>query len=575
MSILIKRATIISMDREHGSTPFQGDILIERDRIKAIGSDLEAPPTAAVINGADHLVTPGLVNAHLHSWEALFKGRYDNMPLELWMLYSYPILGCTPLEARLIYLRTMLVGMESLKNGVTCVVDDIIELPGQSMEALGAVFDAYKDLGIRANVSGHIINKPFTDTIPYAAEILPKELLRRVNAAAPPSTKDYLDFTKEALSRFQDAKGRLRYVIAPSGPQRCTDELLLGAHELATEYGTPYHIHILETKTQAVTGREFYGKTLIRHLHDVGALSERTTIAHSIWVTDEDIALMGAARCSIAHNPISNQKLGAGIAPFRKLLDAGVNVALGTDGICSNDTPRMLDVMHVAAILHKVTSPDYTKWPTADEVLRAATIGGARSAMIHDQTGSLEVGKKADLDDRFHETHPIGCHHSSLVRLACRSYILMIRSWSAYDSNHGSARLVMFNTKTVNFTPLNDLRNHVVYCENGASVATVIVNGEVVVKGGKLVRVNTATRNKLDVALSEGRHQRSRGFGRGRHRTWQRQHEADFAALADAPIDQVIVQHQGAFAGRRRALEGGPADANDRVALRECGKHIS
>jgi 5-methylthioadenosine/S-adenosylhomocysteine deaminase len=446
MSILIKRATIISMDPEHGSTPFQGDILIERDRIKAIGSDLEAPPTAAVIDGADHLVTPGLVNAHLHSWEALFKGRYDNMPLELWMLYSYPILGCTPLEARLIYLRTMLVGMESLKNGVTCVVDDIIELPGQSMEALGAVFKAYKDLGIRANVSGHIINKPFTDTIPYAAELLPKELLQRVNAIVPPSAKAYLDFTKEALSRFQDAEGRLRYVIAPSGPQRCTDDLLRAAHDLAAEHGTPYHIHILETKTQAVTGREFYGKTLIRHLHDVGALSERTTIAHSIWVTDEDIALMGGARCSIAHNPISNQKLGAGIAPFRKLLDAGVNVALGTDGICSNDTSRMLDVMHVAAIVHKVTSPDYTKWPTADEVLRAATIAGARSAMIHDQTGSLEVGKKADL--------------------------------------------VMFNTKTVNFTPLNDLRNHVVYCENGASVETVVVNGEVVVKGGKLVRVN-------------------------------------------------------------------------------------
>ena len=212
---------------------------------------------------------------------------------------------------------------------------------------------------------------------------------------------------------------------------------------------TPYHIHILETKTQAVTGREFYGKTLIRHMHDVGALSERTTIAHSIWVTDEDIELMGKARCSVAHNPISNQKLGAGIAPFRKLLDAGVNVALGTDGICSNDTSRMLDVMHVAAILHKVTSPNYKLWPTADEVLRAATIGGARSAMIHDQVGSLEVGKKADL--------------------------------------------VMFNTKSINFTPLNDLRNHVVYCENGASITTVIVNGDVVVKDGSLTRVNEAS----------------------------------------------------------------------------------
>jgi 5-methylthioadenosine/S-adenosylhomocysteine deaminase len=446
MSLLIRNATILAMDSAHGTAPFKGDILVDGDRIAAIGHNIPAPDGAQVIDGTDRLVMPGLVNAHLHSWEAMFKGRYDNMPLELWMLYSYPILGCTPLDARLIYLRTMLVGIESLKNGVTCVVDDIIEMPGQSMEALSAAFQAYDDLGMRANVSGNIMNKPFTDTIPYANEILPKKLLEQVNKLTLPTTEDFLNFSKEALSRFQDKNGRLRYVIAPSGPQRCTDDLLAAAHELALKHGTPYHIHILETKTQAVTGREFYGKTLIRHMHDIGALSERTTIAHSVWVTDEDIELMGKARCSVAHNPISNQKLGVGIAPFRKLMDAGVNVALGTDGICSNDTARMLDVMHVAAILHKVTSPNYKLWPTADEVLRAATIGGARSAMIHDQVGSIEIGKKADL--------------------------------------------VIFNTKSINFTPLNDLRNHVVYCENGASITTVIVNGEVVVKDGALARVN-------------------------------------------------------------------------------------
>jgi 5-methylthioadenosine/S-adenosylhomocysteine deaminase len=237
MSLLIRNASILAMDAAHGSAPFKGDILIERDRIAAIGDNVPVPDGAQVIDGTDKLVIPGLVNAHLHSWEAMFKGRYDNMPLELWMLYSYPILGCTPLDARLIYLRTMLVGMESLKNGVTCVVDDIIELPGQSMEALAAAFQAYEDLGIRANVSGHIINKPFTDTIPYANEILPKELLEQVNKLTPPSTKDYLDFSKEAVSRFHDKHGRLRYVIAPSGPQRCTDDLLTAAHELAVKHG--------------------------------------------------------------------------------------------------------------------------------------------------------------------------------------------------------------------------------------------------------------------------------------------------------------------------------------------------
>src|ERR1700730_8569282 len=185
MSLIVKGATIIAMDNEHGTTPFQADILIENDRITNIGSDLNAPSDGKLISGTDRLVIPGLVNAHLHSWEAMFKGRYDNMPLELWMLYSYPILGCTPLEARLIYLRTMLVGMESLKNGVTCVVDDIIELPGQSMQALSAAFQAYDDLGMRANVSGNIMNKPFTDTIPYANEILPKKLLAEVNKLTP------------------------------------------------------------------------------------------------------------------------------------------------------------------------------------------------------------------------------------------------------------------------------------------------------------------------------------------------------------------------------------------------------
>jgi cytosine/adenosine deaminase-related metal-dependent hydrolase len=446
VSILIKGATIIAMDPEHGAEPFGGDILIENDRIARVGGDLDPAGVDEVIDGRDRLVMPGLVNAHLHSWEALFKGRYDNMPLELWMLYSYPILGLKPLPDRLIYLRTMLVAIESLKNGVTCVLDDVLEMPGQSLDQLGQVFRAYEETGIRANCSGHIINKFFTDTVPYANELLPDELKRKVREAPPPSTEQYLDFCREAISRFHGRAGRLRYVIAPSGPQRCTEDLLVAADELSREHGTTYHIHILETKTQAITGREFYGKTLIRYMHDIGVLNERTTIAHSIWVTDEDIGLMADAKCSISHNAISNQKLGAGIAPFRKLVDAGVNVALGTDGISSNDTPRIFDVMHVAALLHKVTTPDYTKWPNASEILRCATIGGARSAFVHDETGSLEPGKKADM--------------------------------------------LVLKLKSLNFTPLNDVRNHLVYCENGNSIERVIVNGEVVVQDGRMTKVD-------------------------------------------------------------------------------------
>jgi 5-methylthioadenosine/S-adenosylhomocysteine deaminase len=447
MVMLIKGATIISMDGEHGAEPFEGDLLIRDDRVERVGGDVDPAGVEQVLNGRGRIVMPGLVNAHVHSWEALFKGRYDNMPLELWMLYSYPILGLKPLPLRLIYLRTMLVALDSLRNGVTCILDDVLEMPGQSLAQLGAVFQAYEESGMRANCSGHIINKPFTDTIPYANELLPDDLKKQVSSVPPPSTEAYLDFCKEAISRFHGKTGRLRYVIAPSGPQRCTEDLLQGADALSREHETTYHIHILETKAQAVTGRVFYGKTLARYMHDLGVLNERTTIAHSIWLTEEDIGLIAQAGCSVVHNAISNQKLGAGIAPFRKLWTAGVNVALGTDGISSNDTPRIFDVMHVAALLHKVTTPDYSQWPNASEILTAATINGARSAFVHQETGSLEPGKKADL-------------------------------------------LILNTTKTLNFTPLNDVRNHLVYCENGTSIEKVIVNGEIVVDDGRSTKVD-------------------------------------------------------------------------------------
>src|SRR3984957_4256204 len=134
MSVFIKGATILAMGGPAGSDPFIGDVLIAGDSISAIGPGLAVPEGAEIIEGKNKLVMPGLVNAHLHSGEALFKGRYDNMPLEVWMLYSYPILAAKRLPERLVYLRSMLVAIESLKTGVTCLSDDLYESPKAEME---------------------------------------------------------------------------------------------------------------------------------------------------------------------------------------------------------------------------------------------------------------------------------------------------------------------------------------------------------------------------------------------------------------------------------------------------------
>ena len=237
-------------------------------------------------------------------------------------------------------------------------------------------------------------------------------------------------------------------MIAPSAPQRCTPELLQACSELAAERLVPLHSHVLETKTQAITGPEFYGKTLIGYMHDLGILNASLTIAHSVWVSHEDIDLMGQAGCCVAHNAVSNLKLGAGVAPVRQLLNAGVPVALGTDGLCSNDTARIFDVMRVAALVQSGTGPNYGDWLSSTEVLNAATIDGARSAALGEVTGSLEVGKRADL--------------------------------------------IVLRLDTYAFTPMNDVRKHLVYSENGNSIERVIVDGVTVVKDGVLTTVDEA-----------------------------------------------------------------------------------
>jgi cytosine/adenosine deaminase-related metal-dependent hydrolase len=332
---------------------------------------------------------------------------------------------------------------------VTSILDDVMEVPTQGLEQLGAVFRAYGDVGMRANVSGHVINRPFFETIPYLEESLPEHLKRRFLATPPITLADYMAFCREAVARFHDtADGRLRYVVAPSGPQRCTEELLGTVAEFSRASGVPFHIHILETRVQRVTGSRLYGRSLIQLMADLDALHERTSIAHAIWIDEADIELIASRGASVAHNPVCNLRIGSGVAPLRSLLNAGVNVALGTDGISSNDSCRLFDVMKAAGLVHTLSTDDYDEWPTAAEILRAATRGGARALGLDHEIGSIEAGKKADL--------------------------------------------VALDLCTSAFVPANDLPNQLVYAENGSSVRLVMVDGEVVVEDGACTKIDEA-----------------------------------------------------------------------------------
>ena len=441
MKTLIKNGTVL-VGKELDLV--QADILIDNNTIAQMGPNISCEG-AQEIDAAEKLIIPGLCNAHLHSDENIFKGKFDNLPLELWMLYTYPTLKYGPFSERFIYLRTMLGAMEMVKAGVTLAQDDASEYPCSTLPGIDAIMNAYRDIGMRASVTTNLADKMWKDKIPYIPQIVPEEMLDQYSAA--PSCEELYELAEEMIHRWHTPGGMTNVVLAPVAPQRITDEFFLGMHRLSEKYNIPMHTHILETKLQSMTGPLYYdGQSIIEHIHRLGVMSEKLTVIHSVWMSERDIQLMGDSKVSVAHNPVSNLKLGSGIMPFRKLSDAGVNIALGTDGMSSIETQGIFEVMRMAALLHKVTHPDYNKWPSAKEIFTCATQGGARSTLRHGHVGHLDVGMRADLS--------------------------------------------ILSTKTLAFTPMGDPLNHLVYAENGSSIEKVMIDGKVVVDNGKILTVD-------------------------------------------------------------------------------------
>ena len=391
-----------------------------------------------------------MVNAHAHSNENWFRGLWDNLPLEPWMLFSYPVLAAPAQSPDEIYVRTLLGGIELLRSGATTVVDFLYD----GEEALEPVVRAYRDLGLRALVGLGYSDRAYHETVVLDEGLVPRELIDRLERERPPSWAELEAMTRRAVERFHRPEEGISICPAPSGPQRCTDEMLAGCARLADELDLVIHIHVLETRMQALSGRRMYGRTLPEHLDELGFLSPRVSFEHGIWLTPSDVELVRDRGVTVVHNPVSNMKLGSGIAPVPELLRHGVNVALGTDGMCSNDGNDMFATLKTAALLHKLWEVDYEEWLGAEEAWTLATRGGAAAAG-DPALGTLEPGARADL--------------------------------------------VLLDLDSLVFTPLNDPLRQLALGSTTLAVSSVMVGGEWRLRDGVLLGVDEAA------VLAEGR----------------------------------------------------------------------
>jgi 5-methylthioadenosine/S-adenosylhomocysteine deaminase len=462
-SMVIAGAQILTLDDAGTEWPC-ADIVIEDGRIAAIGPDAALAwtrPVARTIDATGMLAMPGLINAHFHSPGNLMKGCLDSMPLELFMLYEVPPLASSGDSARLTYVRTQLGAVEMLRRGITCVHDDAYHVPIAKREGVDAIMQAYADVGIRATVAIDQPNVAEYDKYPFMLELLTPEQRAAMDAAPRQSTAELLDLYRYLIDRWHGAAdGRLAAAVSCSAPQRVTQDYFAGLSALSKAHDLPFNIHILETRLQRVLGEHKYGKSLVRYVHDLGLLDERMMVIHAIWIDDEDIKLLAKAGCTVAHNPVCNLRLGSGVMRWRALREAGVPICLGTDEMNTDDTTNLWAVAKTAALLQTLNDADNRLWPRAAEFLHAATRQGARAIRRADDLGQLKVGAAADVCLLDLDTHA--------------------------------------------FTPLNDLQRQLVYCEDGSSVRTTIVNGEVVFEQGRVTTVDEKALRAEARALMHG-----------------------------------------------------------------------
>lgn len=394
MKTILKNVTLLP---ETGYGEGNWHITIENKRISSITKDMPDTVSAEVIDAKGNLLISGFYNAHCHAAMTLFRGYGEDLPLQRWLEERI-----FPAEDRLNYenvtVATRLAIAEMLKGGIVSFSDMYM--------FEDAVAEVVLETGIKANLSRALVSfSPDANIASDSRFVEAKALVEKYQNADDERVK--VDFSLHA-----------EYTNLP--------HYIAQVSEYTAANGLRMHLHVSETEKEHNECIARHGKTPTKLFYDLGTLNAPTLAAHCVWVSDEDIAILAEKQVSVVHNPVSNLKLGSGVMPLGKMLSAGINVCLGTDGVASNNRLDILHEMQTAAILHKGVLLDPTA-TTASQMPKLATRNGAL-AQGRTDCGEIRIGARADLvliDRNAIHNMPCFDDYAMLCYSAERSDVLM------------------------------------------------------------------------------------------------------------------------------------------------------
>ena len=427
-------------------------VAVTGTRIAAVGSYTALKrhyPDHREIGSNEHLIMPGLVDVHHHGWglSAVQQGALDDT-LEPW-IYDLVMLK-SPTN---VYVDTLYANMKLLESGVTTVLHSHFCRTENYEDEVNATLKAYETSGQRVALALEVMNQhPFAYDDDWFLQQLSADLRKQVAAALnarPPISRDmYMKLVEKYYAeRDEEGAAKVKILYGPINSVWTTPDILEAIGE-QVQKGRGLHIHVVETPYQAEYFFKNYGKSNVAWLHAMHLLGPRTSFAHAVWTTQDDVALMAETGVTVCHNASSNLRLRSGIAPVAFMKERGVNIGIGTDGGTLNDDDDMVQELRLVSKLHRLPRPP-SPWVSPHDVIRMATLNGAQAALQKDSIGKLEPGRAADI---------------ILVNLQT-----MTQPYLAPDMHMADA---------------------FVYRAKGTDVETVIIDGELVMENRKYLRFN-------------------------------------------------------------------------------------